>query len=996
MRCRQAVLFLVAMLATAASAAAQTVPFGKNKIQFRGFQWRILAGEHIDVYFYPEEEPLARLALAHAEETFRFLVQKFQHHPFERIPLIVYASHQHFEQTNVFPGFIPEGVLGFTEYQKRRIALPFRGDYAQFRHTLRHELVHAFQLSKLAEVAELHPGGNAASPQHVHWWTEGLAEFWSSTQTTEDDMYIRDMVLGGRVPTIPEFSRQRSFAAYPLGADLHRFLARRFGEGYIVELYEQHWKYDAFDEALEAILGVPLEQVSREWRYSLQQRFFPVYGERSPPELAAVPVLFEPGGNFKPALHVGGAADSVPVLFFLSGRSCYVGLYRTTLDEGERAVELVLQGERSAEFESLNAFESRIDVHRSGLVAFVARHLESDALFIWDSGADRVVGRYRWPDLVGLKSPAWDPSGERIVFEGLSTAGLSDLYVLDFRSQQRTRLTADLYRDADPDFSPDGRFIVFSSDRTTFGAEGSMNLFLLDLTDGEIRYLTYGPWKDLSPRWSHDGTRIAFMSDREGIADLYAVDLEGNGRRLTGMTGGTFDPVWLPGDRGLVFTAYSDGAFRIFRYTFGEDTLSFPSVSLADGLTAATASADPIAPTIHESHPLPIGWRWTDLDSPDLASAALREYRTWKQIALDVATGDAVIAPGLGSVQGARFLASDMLGNHVLFGGASAMQAWRLSDFLETLSGNLLYLNLSNRLNFGVGVFRSSGYYRDVTLDLYRESAWGGYFIASYPFSRYRRVEMQLALEHSRRRDLDDEIVGWLLPSGRREDAFDLTRSGWIASNHLALVHDNTLWTTTGPIDGERFNVTLGLSTCFACVLSHGPDGRPRLAAAEHVSLSADYRRYFRTSRESAFALRGFAYWSEGAIPGRSVLGGPHQLRGYPRYSLAGSRVALLNQEWRFPVLRGIGIAFPFGIVRVPGIQGAAFLDLGSSWIGRALPHGGWGSYGIGLRSAIVPSIVLRADAGRRFRFGTTPSVPLGRRERFEDTFIDFSLGYNY
>src|SRR5690606_34796013 len=132
-------------------------------------------------------------------------------------------------------------------------------------------------------------------------------------------------------------------------------------------------------------------------------------------------------------------------------------------------------------------------------------------------------------------------SGERIVFEGLSTAGLSDLYVLDFRSQQRTRLTADLYRDADPDFSPDGRFIVFSSDRTTFGAEGSMNLFLLDLTDGEIRYLTYGPWKDLSPRWSHDGTRIAFMSDREGIADLYAVDLEGNGRRLTGMTGGAFD-----------------------------------------------------------------------------------------------------------------------------------------------------------------------------------------------------------------------------------------------------------------------------------------------------------------------------------------------------------------------------------------------------------------------------------------------------------------------
>ena len=62
----------------------------------------------------------------------RFLERRFQHHPFRRIPLIVYASDQDFEQTNIFPGFIPEGVLGFTEYLKRRVALPFRGDYDQF------------------------------------------------------------------------------------------------------------------------------------------------------------------------------------------------------------------------------------------------------------------------------------------------------------------------------------------------------------------------------------------------------------------------------------------------------------------------------------------------------------------------------------------------------------------------------------------------------------------------------------------------------------------------------------------------------------------------------------------------------------------------------------------------------------------------------------------------------------------------------------------------
>ena len=165
---KRSTLGFLLLLITIAPVSAQTFPFGKNKIQYTDFEWRVMAGEHIDVYYYPEEETVARLALSYAEESYNFLERKFQHHPFRRIPLIVYSSHQHFEQTNVFPGFIPEGVLGFTEYLKRRVALPFRGDYDQFRKTLRHELVHAFQLSKISETQSLHPRQRRINPQMFH------------------------------------------------------------------------------------------------------------------------------------------------------------------------------------------------------------------------------------------------------------------------------------------------------------------------------------------------------------------------------------------------------------------------------------------------------------------------------------------------------------------------------------------------------------------------------------------------------------------------------------------------------------------------------------------------------------------------------------------------------------------------------------------------------------------------------------------------------------
>jgi hypothetical protein len=988
---RPALLAALALLLLGAPATAQTVPFGKNKIQYKDFNWHVLSGPRVDVYYYPEEEELAHLTLSYAEESVDFLTRRFQHHPFRRIPLIVYSSHQHFEQTNVFPGFIPEGVLGFTEYMKRRVALPFRGDYDQFRQTLRHELVHSFQLSKLSETFALNPRQRRVSPQAIHWWTEGLAEFWSGEQTTTDDMFIREMVLRGRLPTIRQFTYMYSFASYPLGAELHKYIAGRFGEDYIARMYEEFWKYDSFEQALERILDYDLDLLSREWKYDLEQRFFPVYADRPPLDVGARPLVRRGGGNFKPALYQP-PGDSVPELFFLSPRTGYTNLYRLRLDQPESAARVLVEGQRSAEFETLHFFESRIDAHDGGFLAFISKYQERDALFIWDLARGSAVGRYQWPDLVGLKSPAWHPGGRSIVFEGLSAAGYSDLFVLDFDTQQRRALTRDHFRDRDPHWSPDGSRIVFASDRTTFGAEGHTNLFLLDPHTGDVRYLTYGPWSDLAPRWAPDGSRIAFSSDRDGIFDLFAVDTTGAGERLTAMTGGAFDPEWLPDGSGLVFGGFTAEGYNIFRYDLPPDSGSGDRFALSAEAAAHAGDGDalPLATALP-------AWRWEGLDAPVLAEATPEAYRSWREISLDFASGDAIVAPGIGAAQGAQLLATDMLGNHILFAGISAVQAQDFGEFINNFSGHLMYLNLSSRLNFGGGIFRYRGLFRDVSWDLYQEHTYGGYFLASYPFSRFNRIELQLGVEHSDRVDVED-IFRDGFGFDTRPDTRDLTRQGTLTTNYLSYVKDNTLWLPTGPIDGRRYNLTLGMVTCFACTSPSAITGNPvtRSAGAENFVLMGDYRQYIRTTLLSAYAFRAFGFYSDGAIPGRAVLGGSHRLRGYPRFSLAGSRVWLVNQEWRFPILHGLALAFPFGEMRFPGIQGALFTDLGSSWLEDQKPEGTWGSYGIGFRSSFGPPLVLRLDVGRRFRIGEPPPVLFGRDRAFSDTFVDFFFGFNY
>src|SRR5512138_2778908 len=143
---RSGLALLLGLVLSPSFLAAQFFRGDENKIQYRRLDWQVLKGQRVDVYYYPEEAELAPVALAYAEETYDLLAVKFGHTVTSRVPLIVYASHSDFEQTNILPFSPPEGLLGVTDFLKPRVTLPFRGNLAEFRHTLRHEMVHVFQL----------------------------------------------------------------------------------------------------------------------------------------------------------------------------------------------------------------------------------------------------------------------------------------------------------------------------------------------------------------------------------------------------------------------------------------------------------------------------------------------------------------------------------------------------------------------------------------------------------------------------------------------------------------------------------------------------------------------------------------------------------------------------------------------------------------------------------------------------------------------------------
>src|SRR5262249_17026024 len=181
-------------------AAASAQYFGQNKVQYKQFHFQVISSAHFDVYYYQGEDSLALRVLDLAEKA-NFKLKLDLGHVLERkVPIILYASHNDFQQTNVILEDIGQSTGGFTEVLRNRVVIPFPGSYEELRHVVTHELTHAFMFDML------YGGGigNAITKRGYFdiplWFAEGLAEWESLGWDANAEMFVRDGTITGYLP----------------------------------------------------------------------------------------------------------------------------------------------------------------------------------------------------------------------------------------------------------------------------------------------------------------------------------------------------------------------------------------------------------------------------------------------------------------------------------------------------------------------------------------------------------------------------------------------------------------------------------------------------------------------------------------------------------------------------------------------------------------------------------------------------------------------------
>ncbi|MGW8281875.1 MAG: hypothetical protein ACWGON_01135 [Gemmatimonadota bacterium] len=649
---RGALPFLVAIgaiLATLGSPSrADAQYFGRNKVNYDTFDFKVLKTEHFDIYYYTDGDEIISDAARMAERWYARISRLLDHQLRGRQPLILYMSHPDFEQTNAIFGEIGESTGGVTEVLKNRIVLPMAGPLDGSDHVIGHELVHAFQFDITSISGEGGIGFRGPTALMLPlWFIEGMAEYLSiGPVDPHTAMWLRDAAAGCcGLPTTADLSNSWEFFPYRWGQAFWAFVAGRWGDESVGKVLKVAGRSGNPEGALEVVLQTSIAEINREWHQSIYDAYAsvaaeivdPALVERRPPppdipdplfpdEQAEQPpeempdqkeleeisrlvleeqhhgarALFSKNTgsgslNLGPALSPDGTR-----IVFLSEKDLFaIEMFVADVETGQ-VIRRLTKNATDPHFESLQFINSSGAWSFDGsMFAFGSIVSGEAALTVLDPETGNKISEHRFPELGEIYTPTFSPDGKRVAFAAI-VGGYTDLFVMDLATGDLKRLTNDLYTDLQPAWSPDGAVIAFvtgrySTDLQTL-AYGNYRLAVIDPDSGEIQALpVFGRGKHINPQWSADGQNLYFVTDVSGISNVYRFDFRGGDLfqvtdLITGVSGITATSPAIStaarADR-LVYTAFEGGDYNLYLVERDTRLAGIPIEGTIEGVSPA-------------------------------------------------------------------------------------------------------------------------------------------------------------------------------------------------------------------------------------------------------------------------------------------------------------------------------------------------------------------------------------------------------------------------
>jgi len=904
-------------------ALAQTpfVPyFGKNQIRYTHFRWYTYTTDHFEIYYYPEIEQHLERAAGYAESAYQHVSSELKHDLAFKIPLIIFKTSSEFQQENVIPGAAQEGVGAFAEPERNRMVMPLDDPPDLLYRLIVHELTHIFEF-------DIIPTSLIRRSEPL-WINEGLSDYMTGIWQPLDLMTVRDAAIADIVPKMSELQGYGNFGnprlIYNLGHAVFEFIESRWGkEGLRQYLFALRKSViGGGDDAYEEAFKLKSDEFDQQFERYLKERFKPFRDKERPADYGrnlapnpektpfnqAVSAEPSPSGDLI-AIASGNRKDGELDIILVSAKDGSVIRNLTSGFDQDKGFEYITSpGGRFITVPWLSWSPS------GDRLAYFVRAEKTRTLIIQNVLSRKIEQRIEMKTVDDPESPDFSPDGKKIVFAGLQSA-IGDLFIVDLESQEVTNITKDNFADSGPTWSPDGTYIVYVA-----RVSGNEKLFKIDPGTGTKTQITFGTHDDATAQFM-DANTIVFPStaidpnqpidpdvSRNGnIYNIWTLSLKnGELRQYTDAVAGNFSPIVLhqAGDRSQIgFVSYYKSDYEL-HVLERKDPI----------ITAASADFGSPGPIIDFQAPL----------THQLIAANKRKKGAFEKLFLDGRPPVNVGVTSGGDVFGGSAVTfSDVLGDKQFNLYAQSISQYRTLSFS--------FVNLSRRFNYAVQAYSQTLFFYGQLANVFYDPTFsgiidrnlaqatstvqGGSIFGIYPFNRYRRIELSGGVLQYKQSFNDPSLEDYSTTYQQQQFGRQLFQNGYFMPLAATFVEETTVFREFGPLAGRTMRLSYEAAPGFASFMSR-------------QTLDADVRHYTRLGTTGLLALRARGFRSWGDSPDFVYFGGNSELRGYEYLQFLGSRTAFANAELRFPLIEAM--LTPLGVLG--GIRGVFFAGMGGAY----------------------------------------------------------------
>jgi hypothetical protein len=497
--------------------------FGKNRIQYRQFDWVYLSGENFDVYYYDARKGMAQEALEFLEGEFDRITDLIGYPPYFKTKVFIYNSLSDLRQSNVGLNHNVFNVGGETEFIKPYVEVAHLGTAQEFKDEL------LYQISDLM-INEMMFGGNLKDMFQSSilmnlpdWFVEGASRYVAKGWSIDMDDYIRQLMATRKARRATKLAGKD---AELIGQSMWNFIAEKYGKSSVANILNYTRVTRNEEKSILITLGINFRQLLMEW-----QKFYTDMSTQVGKSYinAADSTSFTRQHNRTTEFTtVKLSPDGRNIAYAENDRGRYIIKVRS-IETGKE--KRVLSG-------GSKVIKQRVD-YRLPLIAWADANTlgviggkNGEYVFwLYDFNTKTKIPR-ELERFSNIRSFDFSGNG-RLVILSADFEGRSDLFLLSAKRDRVRRLTNDIYDDLDPTFIPNTNQIVFSSNRTSDTLRANIkprfeelsnnyNLFIYDLDSTKflLTRVTNTISKDHFPA-AYDENNFYYLSDQRGIVNLF-------------------------------------------------------------------------------------------------------------------------------------------------------------------------------------------------------------------------------------------------------------------------------------------------------------------------------------------------------------------------------------------------------------------------------------------------------------------------------------------